>query len=162
MEYIQESLFPYLRAHSYTLLKKTISTLPASATAHLTTLRSAYLEPYLVQPLASLLSLSSSDLVSVAIMLLALYISLRILDYARRVVMFWVMFVVRLCFWAGVLGVGVYVYNVGVERAVTEAGWIWGVVQGFIEDFVADVEGKGQPRAAGYAYQNQRGGRRRW
>lgn len=53
--------------------------------------------------------------------------------------MFWVMLVVRLTFWAAVIGVGVWVYNVGAEKAVQDAGWFWGVLQGFLEDFVVNA-----------------------
>lgn len=54
--------------------------------------------------------------------------------------MFWVMLVFKLAFWASVVGLGFYVYNVGVARAVAEAGWFFGLVQGFIEDFMARAE----------------------
>jgi hypothetical protein len=98
-------------------------------------LRSTYLDPYIIQPISSLLASSSSDLVSVLLFALILLISLKVLDYARRVVVFWVLFIFRLLFWGSVIGGGLYVYNVGLERAVIEFGWLWGVVQGFIEEF---------------------------
>lgn len=43
-------------------------------------------------------------------------------------------------------------YNVGPEKALADAGWIWGVTQGFVEDFVAannnNANGNGFGRAA--------------
>lgn len=77
------------------------------------------------------------DLVQLLILGLILFISLKVLDYARRVIMFWVMLVFRLVFWGSVLGLGLYVYRVGVENAGRDLGWLWGVVLGFVEDFQA-------------------------
>lgn len=62
--------------------------------------------------------------------------------------MFWVMLVVRLTFWAAVVGVGVWVYNVGVEKAVQDAGWFWGVLQGFLEDFVVNANANANAQSA--------------
>ncbi|KAL1966475.1 hypothetical protein VTN77DRAFT_4397 [Rasamsonia byssochlamydoides] len=140
MEYLQDTILPLLRDH-YSL--SSLQNLAASATAtmpssllsaHLSHLRHEYLDPYIVEPLSALLASSTPDLVSVLLLLAILYISLRILDYARRVVMFWVMLVFRLVFWTCVIGAGLYVYNVGLERASREVSWLWGVAQGFVED----------------------------
>jgi Nuclear pore assembly and biogenesis len=162
---IIETILPSLRTYSTQLFQKGASTLLTSTPDQIaTTLQTEYLEPYILHPLSTVIdfSTSSSNLVSAVILLLTLYISLRILDYARRVVMFWVMLVVRLTFWAAVLSVGVYVYNVGPEKAVKDAGWIWGVAQGFVEDFVASAEANSGRRPAGgygggsYGYGNSR------
>lgn len=77
------------------------------------------------------------DLVQILILAIILFISLKVLDYARRVIMFWVMLAFRLVFWGSLLGLGLYVYRVGVENAGRDLGWVWGVVQGFVEDFQA-------------------------
>jgi hypothetical protein len=66
--------------------------------------------------------------------------------------MFWVMLIVRLTFWAAVVGVGVWVYNVGVEKAVQDAGWFWGVVQGFLEDFVVNANAESAAGRGGRYY----------
>ncbi|OKL59755.1 hypothetical protein UA08_04497 [Talaromyces atroroseus] len=142
MDYIQENILPSLRTYSTILFQKSASTLLSSSHQTpdqiATAIQTEYLEPYILQPLSTLLDLftSSSNLVSAIILLLTLYISLRILDYARRVVMFWVTLVMRMIFWTAVLSIAVYVYNVGPEKAIADAGWIWGVAQGFVEDFV--------------------------
>lgn len=135
------------------------STIPQSTIDHLSSMRADFVEPYILRPLAGLVALSTTDLVSFFIMVIVLYISLRILDYARRVVMFWVMLVVRLVFWASVVALGFYVYNVGVARAVEEAGWFFGLVQGFLEDFMTKAESSRKLGNTGSAaYRPQRGG----
>lgn len=75
------------------------------------------------------------DLISILLLAIILLISLKILDYARRVVMFWVTLALRLVFWGTLLGLGWYVYRVGIEKAGMDLGWAWGVVEGFVEDF---------------------------
>jgi len=77
------------------------------------------------------------DLVQILILAVILFISLKVLDYARRVIVFWVMLVFRLVFWGSLLGLGLYVYRVGVENAGRDVGWVWGVVMGFVENFQA-------------------------
>ncbi|KAJ5107419.1 Nuclear pore assembly and biogenesis protein APQ12 [Penicillium angulare] len=108
---------------------------------HLSHLRSAYVQPYIIGPLSTFLTSTSTaampDLLSVFMLLVILFISLKILDYARRVVMFWVTLAFRLVFWGSILGLGFYVYKVGVENAGQDLGWVWGVVMGFVEDFQA-------------------------
>lgn len=66
--------------------------------------------------------------------------------------MFWVMLVVRIIFWAAVIGVGVWVYNVGIEKAMQDAGWFWGVVQGFLENFVVNANAEAMPNRGGQYY----------
>ncbi|OJZ88161.1 hypothetical protein ASPFODRAFT_531582 [Aspergillus luchuensis CBS 106.47] len=105
--------------------------------------RSAYLDPYLIHPLASLLtsSMPMPDLVSIFILALVLIISLKILDYARRLVMFWVNLALRLLWWALVLGALWYVYSVGIEKTGRDLGWLVGVAGGFVDGFRDGVEG---------------------
>jgi hypothetical protein len=120
----------YLKSHTQETL-----------TTHLSGIRESYIQPYIITPLSSLLASTSTttmpDLVQLLILGLVLFISLKVLDYARRVIMFWVMLVFRLVFWGSVLGLGLYVYRVGVENAGRDLGWLWGVVLGFVEDFQA-------------------------
>ncbi|KAG5294753.1 hypothetical protein I7I48_11411 [Histoplasma ohiense] len=109
---------------------------------HLHSITRQYLQPYLLAPLQTLLS-SPPDLASLLILALILFISLRVLDYARRIITFWVMLVFRLVFWGSVVGAAYYVYVVGWERAAREAGWLLGLFQGFVEELWASgVEGR--------------------
>ncbi|PWY81974.1 hypothetical protein BO70DRAFT_396760 [Aspergillus heteromorphus CBS 117.55] len=103
-------------------------------------LRSTYLDPYVIQPLATLLASSMPDLVSVFILAIVLLISLKILDYARRLVMFWVNLFLRLLWWSFVLGVIWYVYSSGFEKSGRDLGWAYGIIKGFVDGFVGGVE----------------------
>lgn len=168
MEYLQDNILPSLQTYSMILFRKTISTItnPQQVNKLLTDIQQDYLEPYLLVPLANILDTSSSafssaNILSVITLLLALYISLRILDYARRVIMFWVMLVVRLTFWATVIGVGMWVYSVGIEKAVQDAGWFWGVVQGFLEEFVLSANTESINNRGGQYYNSAGNGRSR-
>jgi hypothetical protein len=109
-------------------------------------------DPYLLTPLSHLLaatlgSTTMPDFMSALVLAGLLLVSLIILDYIRRFVVWWVMwwvrFIVRLVFWGSVIGVGVYVWNVGGEQAVQDAGRIWGFLMGFLEESVTIVEGGG-------------------
>lgn len=79
------------------------------------------------------------DLISIALLAIILLISLKILDYARRVVMFWVLLVFRLVFWGSVLALALYVWRVGIENTGRDLGWVFGVVEGFVGDFQAQA-----------------------
>lgn len=127
-----------------------------------------FLEPYLLTPIANIVDssasgFSSANILSFVILLLTLYISLRILNYARRVVMFWIMLVARLTFWMVLIGVGLWVYNVGVEQALRDAGYLWGVVQGLVEEFMANANAEsmaGTHSGRGQIYNGAQGHRR--
>ncbi|KAG2415492.1 hypothetical protein HFD88_006683 [Aspergillus terreus] len=125
----------------------------SSATSHLLQLRAtyldpyiahartAYLDPYLIQPLATMLTSSMPDIVSVLILALVLILSLKILDYGRRLVMFWVSLALRLLWWAVLLSVVWYVYTAGVEKTGRDLGWVFGAMRGFVDSFQDGVEG---------------------
>jgi hypothetical protein len=138
MDMLPENLQTLLTNPTITYLK---SHAQETLTTHLSGIRESYIQPYIITPLSSLLASTSTtampDLVQLLILGLVLFISLKVLDYARRVIMFWVMLVFRLVFWGSVLGLGLYVYRVGVENAGRDIGWLWGVVLGFVEDFQA-------------------------
>lgn len=70
-----------------------------------------------------------------------LLLSLKILDYARRIVLFWVSLAIRVAFWGALAVIAWYVYYAGWEKAGRDVGWVWGVVMGFAEDFQRGVEG---------------------
>lgn len=82
-----------------------------------------------------------------------LVVSLVILDYIRRLVIWWVMwwvrFLVRLVFWGSVVFVGFYVYNFGLEQTVQDAGRLGGFAMGFAEQVWLMVEGANGGRASG-------------
>ncbi|KAJ5946478.1 Nuclear pore assembly and biogenesis protein APQ12 [Penicillium verhagenii] len=136
MDFFPENVQTFLQNPTVAFLRTTTQ---SQVTAQLANLRSAYVQPYVVEPLSSLLTYTNSaqmpDLVSVFMLVVILFISFKVLDYARRLVMFWVMLAFRLLFWGSLLGLGVYVYQVGVENAGRDLGWLWGATMGFVEDF---------------------------
>jgi hypothetical protein len=119
----------------------------AALNASFQSLRTAYLDPYIIAPLDNLVN-SPPDLSSILVLLVLLVISIQILDYMRRLVMFWVRLVLRLLFWSIVLSLAWYVYSVGWERAAREAGWLFGLVRGFMEEL---LNGKGNANDRGRA-----------
>ncbi|PYH92191.1 hypothetical protein BO71DRAFT_400763 [Aspergillus ellipticus CBS 707.79] len=148
MDFLPEPLITLIQQHpTIQHLTETplASHLAALHSAYLTPciahLRSTYLDPYLIHPLATLLASSMPNLLSVLILALVLFVSLKILDYTRRLVMFWVNLTLRLIWWAVVLAGVYYVYNAGFEKTGRDLGWVYGVVKGFVDGFADGVEG---------------------
>ncbi|THC90952.1 hypothetical protein EYZ11_009581 [Aspergillus tanneri] len=126
---------------------------------YVSALRTDYLEPYVIRPLATMLASSMPDLVSVLALAFVLLISLKILDYARRVIMFWVSLVLRLIWWGLVLGLGWYVYTFGWERTNRDLGWVCGVAKGFVEGLQNGFQGQGH---SGKSQEGNLGGKERY
>ncbi|KAL2363948.1 hypothetical protein RJZ56_003158 [Blastomyces dermatitidis] len=151
MEVIQEYVIPALQnANKYIPPSISLQALSyySTFTTHFLPISQQYLQPYFLTPLQTLLN-SPPDLTSLLVLCLLLFISLRVLDYARRIITFWVMLVFRLAFWGSVIGGAYYVYVVGWERAGREAGWLLGLLQGFVEEMWANSleaqrQGQGQ------------------
>lgn len=116
-------------------------------------LRASFLDPFLIHPLANLLT-NMPDLLSVFVLLAALFVALRILDYGRRLVMFWVTLALRIVYWGFIVCAGVYVYNVGLEKAAQDLGWFYGLAKGVVESFQhgADGQGRADDVWGGYSY----------
>jgi hypothetical protein len=55
------------------------------------------------------------DLASIAVLLIVLFVSFKVVDMAYRAVMFWVNLVLRLMFWGAIFSIGVWVYSRGLE-----------------------------------------------
>jgi hypothetical protein len=109
-----------------------------------------FLQPYLIEPLSTFMASYSSsmpDLLSICLLAIILLVTLKILDYACRVIMFWVILACRVIFWGSILGLGWYIYSVGFENASRDIGWLWGVLYGFVGDF----QEKSKAAAAAYA-----------
>ncbi|KAJ6143181.1 Nuclear pore assembly and biogenesis protein [Penicillium samsonianum] len=147
MDFLPENLQTVLQNPAFTYLQTTTQD---HLTTKLSHLRTMVLQPYLIEPVSSFLASYSSsmpDLLSIFLLAIIIFVSLKILDYAYRVVVFWVTLAFRLVFWGSILGVGWYVYSVGVENAGRDFGWLWGVVYGFVADF----QEKSKIAAAAYA-----------
>ncbi|KAJ5135785.1 Nuclear pore assembly and biogenesis protein APQ12 [Penicillium bovifimosum] len=126
------------------------STTQDHLTSKLTHLRTMVLQPYLIEPMSTFLTTYTGampDLLSLFMLAIILLISIKVVNYAFRVVMFWVSLAFRLVFWGSLLGAGWYVYSVGVENAGRDLGWIYGVVVGLLGEF----QEKSKTAAAAYA-----------
>lgn len=106
------------------------------------------------------------DLMSALVLGGVLLVSLVILDYIRRFVVWWVMwwvrFIVRVVFWGSVVVLGVYVWNVGGEQAFKDAGRVWGFLMGFLQEGWAMIEQGGAPGGGGGAGGKGMGGSGQW
>ncbi|CAG8110033.1 unnamed protein product [Penicillium olsonii] len=147
MEFLPENFQTVLQNPTFTYLQ---SATQSHLMSKLTHLRTMIVQPYLIEPLSEFMASHSSstpDLLTICLLAIILFISLKILGYAYRVVMFWVTLVFRLVFWGSLIAVGYHIYNVGPEKSYQDFGWLWGVLYGFVNDF----QEKGKAAAAAYA-----------
>lgn len=103
------------------------SYLPSAVTDQLSTLQDYFLPSYLKFN-------NPPPFLSLVLTLVAVVIAFRVFDYAWRWVMWWVTFGIKIVVYGGVLLGGWYVYTVGWETAMREAGWVWGLVEGFLTE----------------------------
>ncbi|KAF7717094.1 Uncharacterized protein PECH_004495 [Penicillium ucsense] len=162
MDHLPEPLQAVLTNATYTYLR---SSAHSQLTTHLSTFREAIIDPYILDPLsqflAATLGLSSMPDLMTSVMLVGLLlVSLVILDYVRRLVIWWVMwwvrFIVRVAFWGLVVFAGFYVYNFGVDKTVQDAGRLVGFAMGFAEQVWNMVESASANRN-GHGNGNQKG-----
>jgi len=64
---------------------------------------------------------TSPDLASIALLIIILFFSLKILDMAWRAVLFWVKLAARMVFWGALVLGSLYVWNRGVDGTVDDA-----------------------------------------
>ncbi|KAJ5950988.1 Nuclear pore assembly and biogenesis protein APQ12 [Penicillium vulpinum] len=148
MDFLPENLQTVLQNPTFAYLQTTTQDQLASK---LSNLRTMVLQPYIIEPVSSFLASYSStmpDLLSLFLLAIIILVSIKILDYAYRVVMFWVTLAFRLVFWGSILGLGWYVYRVGIENASRDVGWLWGLIYGFVGDF------QEKSKIAAAAYEN--------
>jgi Nuclear pore assembly and biogenesis len=77
-------------------------------------------------------SLLSADLLTVLSLLLAVFFGFKVLDYLRRLVIYWIVLAIKLVLMLCALQVGVYCYTVGAEKSLQDLGRVWGWVEGYI------------------------------
>jgi hypothetical protein len=78
--------------------------------------------PYLNR--AAELAQDSPSIITVGLLLLFLLIMMQILNFARRIMMFWIRLISRLMFWGGLVLLGAAVWQRGVGRSVDDiAEW---------------------------------------
>ncbi|EFW21175.1 hypothetical protein D8B26_007390 [Coccidioides posadasii str. Silveira] len=142
MEVIEEYVIPTfhtIRENIPPSVYLQIASYAAIANEYFQYLRFVYAEPYIINPVNTLIN-SPPDLYSILILFFILVISLKVLDYARRVITFWIVLFLRLLFWSAILGGGYYVYKVGWGKASQDAAWILGLIEGFIQQLLSESD----------------------
>ncbi|KXL46261.1 hypothetical protein M433DRAFT_153769 [Acidomyces richmondensis BFW] len=99
----------------------TTTSLILSRFAHILTTFHAYVT-ILLSHLGAAVS-SKPDLATLALILIIIFVSLRILDMLWQTVKFWVRMIGRLAFWGIVLGVAVWMWTRGAEGVMEDVGF---------------------------------------
>jgi hypothetical protein len=79
------------------------------------------------------------DLLSLLALIIIAFVSFKVLDYVRRVVMWWIMLALKLCLVLVAVQVGWYVSQYGWEKTLNDAGWVWGLLEGFLGETGAQM-----------------------
>ena len=100
----------------------------------LASLRDEYFDPYILAPLQSLVDSSTKemDLISILALMFIAFVSFKVLDYVRRVVMWWIALAFKLVLLLVIVQLGFYVHSYGWEKTLRDAGWLWGILEGFL------------------------------
>ena len=103
---------------------------------------------------AALRSLSSDspDVLTIIGLAVVLFLSMKALDYMRRSIIYWISLAIRLGMYATILGVGVYVWNRGLEQSIEDFGWVYGLLEGLGDE----GQKVGNKRARGSRYEADR------
>lgn len=80
------------------------------------------------------LNSDAPDIFTLGMLAVVLIISIKVLDYMRKTVIYWISLAIRLGMWVTVLGIGVYVWQRGVEQSIVDFGWVWGLLEGLTEE----------------------------
>ena len=97
---------------------------------------------------------------TLALLALVLFVSLKVLDILRRQIVYWISVAVRLSMWVAVAVVGFYVYQRGVEQSLEDVGWVIGLLAGLGDEGEKIGKAKGRQKMAD-AKRAQAGGPRR-
>ncbi|CBX92596.1 hypothetical protein IAQ61_006016 [Plenodomus lingam] len=95
----------------------------------------AHLTPFLTR------LITQPDVASILLLLVALFISMKVLDMMYRAVLFWINLALRLAFWGGVLALGMWVWTRGPEGFVED---VTGLTEYWLAEyrrFSGEVEG---------------------
>ncbi len=96
------------------------------------------------------LSSDAPDLITLGILAVVLFVSLKALDYMRKTIIYWISLAVRLGMWGAMIGAGFYVWQRGLEQSIEDFGWVWGLLAGLREEGekIGGRKGAGRERAA--------------
>jgi len=100
------------------------------------------------------------DLISLFILAVVLFISLKVLDVVRRQVQYMISLALNALMWLGIGLLGWYVYQRGVEQSIEDAGYVFGLLAGLGDEGERIGKSKGRQKmrdskSAGYG--NPRG-----
>lgn len=131
-----------------------------------------YLETYLLSPLSSLLTAANSStnpidiLTTTVLLLISLFLFFKIANYVRRLVMWWVVFLVKVVLLYALVVVGWSVWNRGFETTVRDLAGLWGFLEGVVRWMgwevgvgLEDLVGKSGRENHGYGYERGYGSR---
>lgn len=95
-------------------------------------------------------SSDSPDVVTLLLLGVVLLVSLRVLDYIRRTLMFWINIAIRIGTFVLLAASVVYVWQRGVEQSLEDFGWLWGLIEGLGDEGqrMGDRRAKGREREA--------------
>ena len=154
MDYLQDQLHHLLTNTSLSPSTiRTIYTYTSTLYTHAHTI-TTYLRTYLIALLPSTglttLPTTPADLFSLTLLLLILFTTYKVVDYVRRMVMFWVFLVFKLIALLLCVQLALYFYTYGVEKTLRDLGWMVGWVEGLVENTMRQGQGQQQ---AGYGWE---------
>lgn len=138
-------------------MSSNLSSLVLSAAPYLSQIMSLSNKAF--SSVASLASNGSSDgtaILSLGVLLVTLYFSMRVMNYVRQTIMGWVWLGIKLLLLLVTVQVGWYINSYGWDRAFRNASWIGGIAWGLLEDFLNQKNGgqQRQPRGTRSRGQN--------
>ena len=51
----------------------------------------------------------------------------------RRTIIYWISLALKLGMWGMLVGIGLYMWQRGVEQSAADFGWVWGLLAGLTE-----------------------------
>lgn len=139
MDYLQDQLTTLLTNGSVSPSAiKTIYTYTSTAYTYAMTLYtygSTYVGAFLPF-VPTTVPTTSAELASLAIFVLVLFTTFKVVDYVRRMIMFWVFLAIKLVAVLALAQLALYVYTYGIEKTLNDLGWAWGFVESLMENTV--------------------------
>lgn len=99
-------------------------------------IQSGYITPSYLRPFTAMTTVIKSyllplinhvaqkpDLTSIALVLIILFLSLKVLNMLWQAVMFWVRLATRIVFWGGAIVLLLWLFNRGVDGAIEDVGY---------------------------------------
>ncbi|KAL8381151.1 hypothetical protein RB595_005435 [Gaeumannomyces hyphopodioides] len=133
-----------------------------SQASHLATEMYPLVEPFINRAISALYS--SPDVVILAFVLVVLFIALKLLNLARRIMLFWTRIAIRAAMWAVVVALVAFVWQRGIERSARDSAILAGKLAGYAV-VIKDIwlreyrDWEAQTAARDAAYMGSQGGR---